>query len=88
MSARERLSDLLEPESSPHTPEARAARLRLSLQMADAGIQIMRQNLKRRHPGEPEPAIEERLAAWLQDRPGAEAGDAWGQPASERFPDL
>lgn len=38
----------------------------------------MRQNLRRRFPGESEEQIEQRVLAWLRDRPGAEIGDASG----------
>lgn len=37
--------------------------------MADEGIELMRQNLRRRHPDETGPQIDERLEAWLVDRP-------------------
>lgn len=37
--------------------------------MADEGIELMRQNLRRRHPSETDEEIDERLDAWLIDRP-------------------
>jgi hypothetical protein len=39
----------------------------------------MRQNLRRRFPEASEAEIEARLIGWLQERPGAEAGDATGR---------
>jgi hypothetical protein len=39
---------------------------------------LMRQNLRRRHPGASEKEVEERLIAWSQHRPGAELGDVGG----------
>ena len=49
------------------SPEAR--RFAQAVQMADEGIELMRQNLRRRHPDETAPQIDERLEAWLSDRP-------------------
>jgi len=83
--ALDRLRNEVSAGPDPSDAAYRAAQLRLGLQMADAGIRMMRLSLRRKHPGEPDDAIEARLAAWLQDRPGAEFGDAWGRPAPERF---
>lgn len=66
------------------TQEARAARLRIVLELADAGLEMMRQNLRRAHPLESDAEIDERLLKWLRHRPGAEYGDAWGQPVLDR----
>lgn len=49
------------------SPEAR--RFAQALRMADEGIELMRQNLRRRHPDETDRQIDERLDAWLVDRP-------------------
>ena len=40
-----------------------------TVRMADEGIELMRQNLRRRHPDESEAEIDERLEAWLLERP-------------------
>lgn len=48
-----------------------AARLRLAFDLFEVGVRLMRQNLRRRHPGESAEQIERRLAAWLATRPGA-----------------
>ncbi len=56
-----------------------AANLRLALELFDAGEEIMRQALRRRFPDAPENEIQERLDAWLHERPGAEDGDAPGR---------
>ena len=62
---------------------ARAAeRLRLALEMFGVGEAMMRQKLRREHPNETDAEIEARLIAWLQERPGAEAGDAVGPPVA------
>lgn len=56
--------------------QARAiARLRLALDLFRTGEDLMRQKLRRQHPAASEQEIEARLAAWLQERPGADAGD-------------
>jgi hypothetical protein len=55
------------------------AKLRLAFELAEAGEAMMRQSLRRRFPGESEAEIEGRVRAWLQERPGAEAGDAIGR---------
>lgn len=68
-----------------NTPEAASARFRLTVQLADAGIDMMRQNLRRRHPEASEEEIASRLRDWLRERPGAEYGDACGEPNPDRF---
>jgi hypothetical protein len=50
-------------------------RLRLTLDLFDAGESMMRQALRRRFPEEDQADIERRLNAWLGERPGAEDGD-------------
>lgn len=55
-------------------------RLRVALDLFDVGVEVMRQNLRRRHPGEDAEAIKRRLSAWLAERPGAEHGDCVGRP--------
>jgi hypothetical protein len=56
-----------------------AARLRAALEMFETGVEMMRQNLRRAHPGLADPEVEARLTAWLRERPGAEFGDAVGR---------
>lgn len=63
-----------------HEAEQAAARLRLAFDLFAAGEQMMRLNLRRRHPDETEAQIQARLEAWLHERPGAEHGDAEGIP--------
>lgn len=57
-----------------------AAALRATLDLFQTGVDLMRQNLRRRHPGADDEHIERLLAAWLRERPGAEAGDCPGRP--------
>ncbi|WP_437512378.1 hypothetical protein [Sorangium sp. So ce1099] len=61
-------------------PTRLAEKLRLAFDLHEAGVTLMRQNLRRRLPEATETEIDERLAAWLLERPGAEFGDAEGQP--------
>jgi hypothetical protein len=60
-------------------------RLRLALELFDAGCEMMRQNLRRAHPDASEADIDEMFGEWLQTRPGAELGDAEGIPGKRRF---
>jgi len=59
--------------------EAAARRLRLALDLFRTGEAMMRERLRREHPELSEQEIEARLVAWLQERPGAESGDAPGR---------
>lgn len=54
--------------------------LRTTLDLFDAGLDLMRQNLRRGHPQATEDEIDGRLRQWLHERPGAEAGDCPGRP--------
>jgi len=60
--------------------ETAAAKLRTAFDLFVAGERMMRQNLKRRHPGARDEEIEKRLRAWMSERPGAEHGDGVGRP--------
>lgn len=51
-------------------PDAAASdRFEETLRLAEAGVSLMRQNLRRRYLDESDDQIEERLEAWLRDRP-------------------
>ena len=54
-------------------------RILATFDMFEAGVDLMRQRLKRQYPAETAQQIEVRLAAWLHERPGAEHGDAVGR---------
>jgi hypothetical protein len=43
---------------------------------------MMRQRLRREYPEADEAEIEARIITWLQERPGAESGDACGRPVA------
>lgn len=64
----------------PEGDESAAARLRLALDLFDTGLSLARQRLRRRHPEWTAGQVEERLKLWLEQRPGAPAGDAEGRP--------
>ena len=67
-------------DDSPSTSQSVADAFRATLDLFEAGVDLMRQNLRRRHPEANDEAIEELLHEWLLDRPGAASGDAAGQP--------
>lgn len=67
---------------SENASAAAADRLRVALELFEIGESMMRQRLRRDHPDASDEEIEARLVAWLHERPGAEAGDAQGQPVS------
>jgi hypothetical protein len=53
---------------------------RATLDLFETGVDLMRQNLRRRHPEANNEDIERLLGEWLQERPGAESGDCTGRP--------
>lgn len=61
-------------------PTVAAARtFRMTLDLFDAGVQLMRQNLRRSDPAADEQEIDRRLSTWLRERPGAGQGDCPGR---------
>jgi hypothetical protein len=62
--------------------DAAALRLREALELYVVGVDIMRQNLRRRHPALADEEIERLLGNWVRERPGAEDGDAEGRVIS------
>jgi len=60
--------------------EAAARRLRVALQLHEAGVEIRRQALRRENPEASDAQIAALLRDWLRTRPGAEHGDAEGHP--------
>lgn len=64
----------------PSTPQSVADAFRMTLDLFETGLDLMRQNLRRTHPEAGDEEIERRLHDWLLDRPGAETGDCPGRP--------
>ncbi|HKE17219.1 MAG TPA: hypothetical protein VKB80_20235 [Kofleriaceae bacterium] len=62
--------------------DALREKLLAAFDLFEAGVDLMRQRLRRMHPDETADEIEKRLAEWLHDRPGAEHGDAVGRAGS------
>lgn len=58
---------------------AEAQRLLVALDLAEVGVAIQRQNLRRAHPEADPELIDALVAAWLDDRPGARFGDCPGR---------
>ncbi len=55
-------------------------RLRVAIDLAQTGIEMQREKIRRRHPNVTNERIDELLSQWLRTRPGAEFGDGWGVP--------
>lgn len=66
-------------------PDGMVARLsvaeafRATLDLFDTGLDLMRQNFRRRHPEASDEDIEQRVRDWLLERPGAASGDCPGR---------
>ena len=56
-----------------------AEAFRATLDLFQTGVDLMRQNLRRRHPSATDQEIDRLLQQWLHERPGAEAGDCPGR---------
>jgi hypothetical protein len=54
-------------------------RFKAALDLFETGVDLMRQNLRRRHPEASDAEIERLLGRWLRERPGAESGDCTGR---------
>ena len=60
--------------------DSAAANLEDALELADLAERMVRARLRREHPEWSDGELEERVLAWLHERPGAEHGDADGIP--------
>jgi hypothetical protein len=56
-----------------------AVAFQTALDLFEAGLELMRQNLRRTHPEAADEDIERFLDEWLLQRPGAESGDCLGR---------
>ena len=54
--------------------ESVAERLRATFDLVDEGMELQRQNLRRRHPAASEAEIDRLFGEWLHDRPLASPG--------------
>jgi hypothetical protein len=54
------------------------ARLRTAFALHESGVALKRAQLRRQHADESDEELARRLAAWLQERPGATHGDSAG----------
>ena len=61
------------------SPSSPIDSFRMALDLFQTGVDVMRQNLRRRHPEAGDEEIERMLGEWLQERPGAEFGDSPGR---------
>lgn len=71
------------PKSSNRTCDNQrmtpAEKLRAALELHDVGVELMRQNIRRRNPEASEDEVDVLLAEWLRTRPGAKYGDTIGR---------
>ncbi|PRY48362.1 hypothetical protein BCF74_1519 [Knoellia remsis] len=67
---------------SASTPEER---LRIALDLADAGVEMQRMRLRRENPGITDEQLDEAMATWFRHRPGAEFGDYPGPRSTRRL---
>ena len=63
----------------PSSSSAVIESFRATLDLFQAGVEMMRQNLRRRYPKASDSEIDRLLREWLLERPGAESGDAPGR---------
>lgn len=59
--------------------EQHATKLRTAFALHESGVALKRAQLRRQHAGASDEQLAQLLAAWLQERPGAEYGDSVGQ---------
>jgi hypothetical protein len=72
----DRLRRLIGPAMPARTPAEKFAG---AMDLFDLGCELHRAKLRGEHPGRSAEEIERLLDAWLQERPGAEHGDAAGR---------
>jgi hypothetical protein len=73
------INDDSDVDSRAETP---AERLRVALELVDVAERMLRQRLRRESHGISEEAVEARVRAWYESRPGAEFGDGEGNSAA------
>jgi hypothetical protein len=60
------------------SPSSVVESFRATLDLFQTGVDVMRQNLRRRYPEAGHDEIDRLLRGWLLERPGAESGDSAG----------
>ncbi len=55
-----------------------ADKFRITCELRELGIEIMRQRFRRENPSASEADVDELLRRWIEDRPGARYGDVAG----------
>jgi hypothetical protein len=60
-------------------PSPAVVRIRVALDLFEVGVSMKRAQLRRQAPTATAAEIESRLAEWLETRPDAKDGDAWGR---------
>jgi hypothetical protein len=71
----------MSPPDRSWTSDNVSRRAAETFELFEAGVLMMQQTLRRRHPSASDEEIEELLDVWLTTRPGAEHGDGVGVPA-------
>ncbi len=70
----------MEPFDQPIRDPEIMARAQTTVDLCDAADEIMRQNIRRRHPDLNEAEVEDRLAEWYLSRP---KGHSYGRPSKK-----
>ncbi len=73
----------MDPYDKPIRDPEILARAQATFDLCETAEQIMRQNIRRRHPELSEEEVEERLIEWRRQRPDAPLGDAYGKPSEK-----
>lgn len=59
---------------------AAAERFEIAMELCEVAESMLREKIRRTHPGRSEEEIEAMIDAWFMERPGAEHGDGEGRP--------
>jgi hypothetical protein len=73
----DRLVHLVYPKPKKSIEAGR--RIEMACEMAEAGVRMMEEKIRREHAGMGAEEVARRLQAWLCQRPGAEHGDGVGR---------
>jgi hypothetical protein len=70
----------MEPYDKPIRDPEVLARAEMTFDLCETAEQIMRQNIRRRHPELGDDEVEERVVEWLRHRP---EGSSYGRPSKK-----